>query len=339
MGCAGSLRPTVFDWHPTSGNSLSSVSSDPPLLPYETLHPRLTSARPLAMGFLQRPVPPPDGKVNLHGRCCVVTGATAGIGLQTATQLVQGGISTLVLAVRSLDKGKPCAATLAKTARASGHDPQIHVLKLDMASYDGVSAFAAECKQKGIVPDLLVLNAGIGVMKHTLSPSGHEVSLQVNYLSNVLLLLELLPLLESAAAVRGSPSRVTWLGSQISYTSTLPNTAKLTKGSGIFAYLDEAANFSSLGRYKDVKLLCAMVMYEMAKRLDPNKVQLNMVCPGMVKTSMSDVLPWYLQLPVKVVQSIRARTPEQAGWLVLHALVGSAPDTHGKFLADRQVRG
>ncbi len=69
--------------------------------------------------------------------------------------------------------------------------------------------------------------------------------------------------------------------------------------------MDDPKNFFPFQNYNDTKLLCALFLYELAPRLDRNKVIVNMLCPGMVDTAMSDVLPLYLRVPVNIMKLIR----------------------------------
>ncbi|KAK0609388.1 Short chain dehydrogenase yanD [Lasiodiplodia hormozganensis] len=72
----------------------------------------------------------------------------------------------------------------------------------------------------------------------------HERTLQVNYLSNVLLLLALLPLLRATAALCGRPSRVTWTGSRAHALTARTSVAHLPPfrpGDSVLGRLDQAA--------------------------------------------------------------------------------------------------
>lgn len=72
----------------------------------------------------------------------------------------------------------------------------------------------------------------------------HERTLQVNYLSNVLLLLALLPLLRATAALCGRPSRVTWTGSRahaLTARTSVAHLAPFRPGDSVLGRLDQAA--------------------------------------------------------------------------------------------------
>jgi NAD(P)-dependent dehydrogenase (short-subunit alcohol dehydrogenase family) len=101
--------------------------------------------------------------------------------------------------------------------------------------------------------------------------------------------------------------------------------------------MDKDEAFASFQRYGDSKLLCALFMYNLAPRLDPKKVIINMMCPGMVNTSMSDVLPLHLRLIMIAVKAIRARSVEVGGWIILNGALVAGPESHGKFLMDKAI--
>lgn len=294
------------------------------------------------MGILTQPrvTPLPTG-INLDGKIFVITGASAGMGLETARQLLTLNASTLILAVRNTTKGENCKASLLAEPAVKKHNnkPTVKVMKVDMDDYSSILSFAKAIKTEVPVVDHLLLNAGIGILKLERSANGHERTMQVNYLSNVLLLLELLPHLEASAMKTGSPSRVTWVGSRTHLQSTLAEKSKAVKPEEtVIGHMDDPKYFFPFQKYNDTKLLCVMFLYELAPRLNKSKVIFNMMCPGMVDTSMSDVLPIYLRVPVNIVKAIRARPVEQGAWLILNAMVVMGPDSHGEFILDKDIQ-
>jgi len=83
--------------------------------------------------------------------------------------------------------------------------------------------------------------------------------------------------------------------------------------------------------------LVAIFLESIAERVPKEKVIINNMCPGMVNTSMSDVLPFYLRIPMNLVKKVRARTPEEASWIVVNALVVVGSESHGKFISDKTI--
>jgi NAD(P)-dependent dehydrogenase (short-subunit alcohol dehydrogenase family) len=140
----------------------------------------------MAEGRPWRQVPRQDG------RRFVVTGASSGIGLETAKALAGAG-AQVVLGVRNLDKGKDVAAQM------SG---DLEVALLDVADLSSVRAFA-----DAVGPvDVLINNAGVLGLPYGLSPDGVELHLATNHLGHFALANLLLPRLTDRVVVVGSAS-------------------------------------------------------------------------------------------------------------------------------------
>ena len=285
------------------------------------------------MNFPQPKVTSLPPNLDLHGKTALITGATAGIGLETARQLLKLRISHLVLAVRNVSKGEACKREI----QGLNIHAKITVLELDMDNYKSVQSFAKVLQLEVSSVNILLLNAGIGLLKFERSPSGHERVTQVNYLSNALLVAELLPYLEASAEKIGQPSRITWVGSRMYFTTSLEKKAPLEVGESVLQHMDSKTFFFPNERYNDSKLLCAMFMYSLAPRLDKSKVVLNMVCPGLVNTNMTDVLPLHMRMVMGVVKTLFARPVEVGGRLFVNAIVVAGPESHGGFLGDKEI--
>ncbi|KAF4996067.1 hypothetical protein FGRMN_4729 [Fusarium graminum] len=285
------------------------------------------------MSLRQPPVEPLPAGIDLTNKTAVVTGATSGIGLELSRQLLALNLSTLILAVRNTDKGEQVRQGLL----AENPNAVVEVMKLDTEDYNSAKAFAETFKKAYGKLHLLMLNAGISDLQFSLTPSGHEKNFQVNYLSNVLLTLLFLPMLEATAQQEGSPTRITWTGSQMHLKTSLARQVPLKKNEGIFEHFDTPGVIPTLSRYGDTKLLVLLFQLELAKRYKPDKVVMNHFCPGMVHSSMTDDLPFYIRLPAVIVKALRARTVDKAGWIGLHAALVAGEETHGKLLADKEL--
>ncbi|KAM0342639.1 hypothetical protein ACHAPU_009369 [Fusarium lateritium] len=285
------------------------------------------------MPLRQPPVEPLPAGIDLTNKTAIVTGATSGIGLELSRQLLALNLSTLILAVRNTAKGEQVRQDLlAETPNAV-----VQVMKLDTEDYDSAKAFTETFGSAHGKLHLLMLNAGISDVQFSLTPSGHEKNFQVNYLSNVLLTLLLLPVLQDTAQQEGSPTRITWTGSRMHLRTSLASQVPLKKNEGIFEHFDTPGVIPSLSRYGDTKLLVLLFQLELAKRYKPDRVIMNHFCPGMVHSSMTDDLPFYIRLPAVAVKALRARTVDKAGWIGLHAALVVGDETHGKLLIDKEV--
>jgi NAD(P)-dependent dehydrogenase (short-subunit alcohol dehydrogenase family) len=126
------------------------------------------------------------------GRRFVVTGASGGIGLQTAKVLADRG-AHVVLAVRNLERGRAAAEQM-------GGDVELGLL--DVADLSSVRTFAETLD----VVDVLVNNAGALALPFGTSPDGFELHLATNHLGHFALTNLLLPRLTDRVVVVGSPS-------------------------------------------------------------------------------------------------------------------------------------
>ena len=129
------------------------------------------------------------------GRRFVVTGASSGIGLETAKALAAAG-AQVVLGVRNVDKGKDAA---------DGMTGDVEVALLDVSDLSSVRAFA-----DAVGPvDVLINNAGILGAPFSLTADGVELHFATNHLGHFALANLLLPRLTDRVVVVGSASHRT----------------------------------------------------------------------------------------------------------------------------------
>lgn len=137
-----------------------------------------------------------DAVPRQDGRRFVVTGASGGLGLETARALAAAG-AEVVLAVRNVEKG--AAAAAAVSGPRSG---PVEVRRLDVADLSSVREFADDV---GAV-DVLVNNAGVLAVPRALTVDGFETHLATNHLGHFALTNLLLPRLTDRVVVVSSDS-------------------------------------------------------------------------------------------------------------------------------------
>jgi NAD(P)-dependent dehydrogenase (short-subunit alcohol dehydrogenase family) len=130
---------------------------------------------------------------DLTGRRALVTGATSGLGYETALELLKHG-AEVIIAARNPEKSAKAAAGL---AAASGR-PEPATLDLDLSDLTSVAKAAAELTEP---LDLLVNNAGVMALPHRRTADGFEMQFGTNHLGHFALTGLLLPaLLERPSA-------------------------------------------------------------------------------------------------------------------------------------------
>ncbi|NSX32739.1 SDR family oxidoreductase [Brevundimonas vesicularis] len=133
---------------------------------------------------------------DLSGRLAIVTGATGGLGLETALVLAGKG-AEVVLAARNPDKG----AEAERLIRSRHPDAAVRFDLLDLASLASVQAFAERHLATGRPIDILIDNAGVMALPtRQTTVDGFEKQFGTNYLSHFALVGRLLPLLIAAKA-------------------------------------------------------------------------------------------------------------------------------------------
>ncbi len=135
---------------------------------------------------------------DLTGKVAIVTGATSGLGFETAYQLAAHG-AEVTLAVRSTTKG---AIAVTKIHAVHPH-ANVTVAKLDLTDLTSIRMFATAFAKTHKRLDILVNNAGImAVLKRELTADGFESQFGTNHLGHFALTGLLLPLIKKTPDAR-----------------------------------------------------------------------------------------------------------------------------------------
>lgn len=181
--------------------------------PYTAAHVKTNGAgdaRPTALQIIKDN----DVEGKLAGKVIVITGISAGIGIDTARALHATG-ATLFLTARDTNKARVALKDVLNSDRVT-------LLQVDNNSFNSVRSAAKtilELSHNKV--NVLVANAGVmGVTERTLTEDGHEVHFQTNHLSHFLLF----QLLKSALLASSTPafnSRVVLVSSASHRSTTL----------------------------------------------------------------------------------------------------------------------
>lgn len=197
----------------------------------------------------------------------VLTGASDGIGAATA-RLLCPLVDVLVL--HGLEAEADVRPQL-EDLRRRNPMTEVHYHAADYGRLADVERLAAAIRDDVDGLELLVNNAGRpGPARRTLSADGHEVTLQTNHLAPVALTAALRPLLE-----RAERARVINVASATHYTARLDlDDLELERG------------YSAVTAYARSKL--ALVTYScwLADRLDPRRLEVVSLHPGVISTGL-----------------------------------------------------
>jgi NAD(P)-dependent dehydrogenase (short-subunit alcohol dehydrogenase family) len=136
--------------------------------------------------------------VDLRGRRILVTGVSAGLGVETARALVSHG-AQVVGAARDLAKAQ--RATESVRAAASSQQGSFDLIELDLASLAGVRSTASALVAEGKPFDVVIANAGVMACPMARTTEGFEMQFGTNHLGHFVLINHLLPLLRRHSRV------------------------------------------------------------------------------------------------------------------------------------------
>lgn len=259
-------------------------------------------------------------------------GANTGLGLEAARQLLTLGLSHLMIAVRSIAKGKAAASILSRQNPAA----VIDVWALDMESNDFVQAFVRKCDTELTNIDYTILNAGIAPIQFGISClTGHEKSIQVNYISTILLTILLLSVLKDKSTL-GNPARLTVVNSITAHLCKFPNRDQRP----VLPSFDDLkiTPWDSQERYGMSKLLPQLFLVKLTEHVKSDDVIINMVDPGLTKgTGLSREASGALLIASKAFFKIAGRSVEHGAATYVDALLGHGKESHGCFLMNIKI--
>ena len=256
----------------------------------------------------------------MQGKICLVTGATSGMGKETALGLARMG-ATVVLVARDQNKGKQ---TLHEITRQSGNE-HIDLLLADLSSQQEVRKLADEFKAKYQQLHVLVNNAGAVFTKRQTTVDDLEMTFALDHLAYFLLTNLLLDTIKASA-----PARIINISSQAQGVGKINfNDLQGEKNYGLFGF----------NAYGQAKLANVMFTYELARHLQGTGVTVNAVGPGPVSTNFGVSNGGIFSTITKFVMR-SAKTPADAAKTAIR--LASAPEMQnetGKFYYnEREIR-
>ncbi|KAL8959022.1 MAG: hypothetical protein Q9193_004034 [Seirophora villosa] len=269
-------------------------------------------------------------QTNLTDQVGIVTGANVGLGLETSRQLLQLGLSHLIIAVRDRKKGESARQDLSRTAPAA----KIEVWSLDLSNYQSVQDFAQRCSTLPRL-DFVVLNAGLlKVQLEVNKTTGHEETIQVNYLSTALLAILLLPVLEAKRADPNRPGRITIVSSEMGEWAKF----KERKEDPILPAFENPKYFETGERYSVSKLLEQFFVHSLVQHVPRSKAVVNLVNPGLCYgTSFHADFSGAAALFMGLFKRAIGRSTSVGARTLVSAAVVLGDDSHGKYTSDGRL--
>jgi retinol dehydrogenase-12 len=241
----------------------------------------------------------------MQGKICLITGATLGIGKETALGLARRGAQVVIVG-RDADRTR---AATDRIRREAGTE-QVAFLLADLSSQAEVRRLAREFKDKYSRLDVLVNNAGAIFTRREATVDGFERTWALNHLAYFLLTQELLELLKAGASAR------------------IVNVASTMHTGGVidFGDLQGEKSYRGMRAYSQSKLANVLFTYALARRLEGSGVAANCLHPGGVATGFGQNRPGALKLLMRLARPFLI-TAEQGAATSIY--LASSPDVEG----------
>jgi NAD(P)-dependent dehydrogenase (short-subunit alcohol dehydrogenase family) len=203
----------------------------------------------------------------MDGKIVVITGATSGIGKETARELARLG-ATVVILGRNFDKGQ---ATLADLRPSAKHPERLSFLSCDLARLDDVRSVAGTLHQRYDHIDVLIANAGVINTRRRETIDGFEQTFAVNHLAHFLLTGLVLDLIAK------SPQ-----GRIIVVSSDAHQIGRIRRDDP-----QHRRHYRGFAAYAASKLANLLFTFELARRLERTPITVNALHPGAVASDFS----------------------------------------------------
>jgi NAD(P)-dependent dehydrogenase (short-subunit alcohol dehydrogenase family) len=254
------------------------------------------------------------GQGGMAGKVCVVTGASSGIGLETALALAERG-ARIVLVCRSRQRGEEALRQV--RARAGRDDARLVIA--DLASQAEIRRAAGEILAAEPRLDVLVNNAGIVNLAREVTVDGIEAVFAVNHLAYFLLTNLLLDRLRESGHAR------------------IVNVSSNAHKFGRFDLEDlqfERRKFGWGAAYGQSKLCNLLFTRELAKRLAGSGVTVNAVHPGAVATRLAQNNGWFARTLTTLIGPLIRSAAKGAETSVYLASSPEVERVSGRYFSD-----
>ncbi|MGA2636896.1 SDR family NAD(P)-dependent oxidoreductase [Methylocella sp.] len=230
--------------------------------------------------------------VNLSGKRILVTGVSAGLGVETARTLAAHG-ALVVGAARDLSKAK--AATEQVRAQAA-KEGGLELVQLDLASLASVRACVDALVSAGKPFDLVIANAGVMACPKSQTSDGFETQFGTNHLGHFVFVNRIASLLKPGARL-----------------------VNLSSSGHRFADVDlddpnfERTPYTEFGAYGRSKTANILFAVEFDRRHKANGVRATAVHPGVIQTELGRHLqPEVLQQLIDQINAANSAAGEPA---------------------------
>ena len=248
----------------------------------------------------------------------VITGATSGIGKETALTLAQKDHAVYLL-VRDVVKGEQVKQEIISASK----NKNIYVINCDLADLQSVRNAADTLRASLMAINVLINNAGGIFNSYQETKDGHEMTFQVNHLGHFLLVQSLLPLLERGQA------RIINISSD-AHRIGKPRMQDINW---------KKREYSSVGAYAMAKLFNIYFTRSLEVKYGTKGVSAFAVHPGTVNTGFGNQLTGFYKNLLSLIRPFM-QTVEQGAKTPVYLATANRVDAHsGKYFKNKHITG
>jgi NAD(P)-dependent dehydrogenase (short-subunit alcohol dehydrogenase family) len=252
--------------------------------------------------------------MNLRNKICVITGATSGIGVETAIELARMG-ANLVLPCRDMQKGEILKSNILKQTA----NEKVDLVQCDLASFASISQFCDYFKSNYNQLHILINNAGVWDKKFSQTNDNIETTFAVNHLAPFLMTNLLLDII-----IKSAPARIVNVSSDFHRKGTIK-----------FDDLEGRKKFNNFQAYGQSKLANILFTKSLSEKLKDHDITVNCLMPGVVKTNLFDTVNPFIKFFVKFIWISPQKGAETTVYLA------SSPDVKnitGEYFEKKKIR-
>ena len=258
----------------------------------------------------------------VKGKHIVLTGATRGIGRETALALGKMG-ANLSLVVRDRERG----SGVADEVRAGAGGGDVAVFVGDLSSLADVRRVASEILAKHDAIDVLVNNAGAILVDRQVTKDGFEATFATNHLAYFLLTKLLLDSVKKGRGPGDAGPRIVNVASDAHH-----------RGSVKFDDLMGEKKYVGWRAYSTSKLANILFTSELAKRLEGTNVTTNSLHPGVIASGFARNNAGVVGFLAKVAAPFLMSSEDGAKTTLFLATDPSVAKVSGKYFAKSRVQ-
>eukprot|EP00594_Rhizosolenia_setigera_P010411 CAMPEP_0178972096 /NCGR_PEP_ID=MMETSP0789-20121207/20772_1 /TAXON_ID=3005 /ORGANISM="Rhizosolenia setigera, Strain CCMP 1694" /LENGTH=415 /DNA_ID=CAMNT_0020659403 /DNA_START=82 /DNA_END=1329 /DNA_ORIENTATION=+ len=257
----------------------------------------------------------------IKDKVVLITGSNAGIGKETAIQLLLLGASKVIFACRNEERAKAAIKDViaqvvqrrkkrfsvdTSESKEENLEDRCVFLQMDLSNFSSIRKAVKEFLDMGLPLHVLINNAGIMMGERKENADGYELTMASNHLGHFLLTNLLLPKLrettqkmkkeESPSYQKQSKSQLEGINDKARVINVSSSTYALSSKIDLDdIFCEKTRKYSLFGQYSQTKLANILFTAELDRRETNDEICYVSLHPGLVRTDVTRNMQWWLR--------------------------------------------